>query len=101
MKHEMIEIGTMIRVENGPVRKTAMATAELLDDRVTAEHYKVGLPDAAGKIIVLGETMTYLDYYGPWVWYIYKYDEEECRWLPAGVETTKELALTAAHLLED
>jgi len=130
MKREMIEIGTTIRVENGPARKTAVATKELLDDAVTASHYKVGERDALGKVIVLGELMTYLDYLGDLVWYIYKIGEvginaegrvifpdspfivvanpedtvavkTEERWLPAGIETTKERALTAAHLLED
>jgi hypothetical protein len=101
MKREMIEIGTTIRVENGPARKTAVVTEELLDDAVTARHYKMGEQDALGKKIVLGESMTYLDYFGEWVWYIYRLDENEGRWLPAGVETTKERALKAAHLLED
>jgi hypothetical protein len=103
---EMIEIGTTIRVENGPARKTTIATKELLDDVVTKSHYAVGLKDAMGKVIVIGEPMTYLDYFGEWVWYIYQLREDEThsdgvRWLPAGIETTKERALTAAGLLED
>ena len=101
MKRELIEIGTILRIENGPARKTATATPELLDDKVTASHYKIGSNDAMGSPIILGEKMTYLDYYGLWVWYIYKYDDEDCRWLLGGVETTKELALIVAHLLED
>jgi len=106
MKREFIEIGSTIRVENGPARKTATATKELLDNRVTAEHYQVGAFDAMGKRIVLGESMIYLDYYGEWVWYIYQLKDDATapegkRWMPAGIETTKERALTAAHLLED
>jgi hypothetical protein len=106
MKRELIEIGTTIRVENGPARKTGIATAELLDDAVTKSHYAVGLKDAMGKVIALGEPMTYLDYFGEWVWYIYQLRPDDThadgeRWLPAGVETTKELALKAAELLED
>lgn len=102
----IIEISPMIRVERGPARKTAMATEALLDDAVTASHYHVGTRDAMGKEIVLGEPMTYLDYLGEWVWYIYQLKDDETapdgkRWMPAGVETTKERALTAAHLLED
>jgi hypothetical protein len=72
MKSEMIEIGSTIRVENGPARKTAIATKELLDDKVTASHYQVGAFDAMGNRIVLGEPMTYLDYRGELVWYIYQ-----------------------------
>jgi hypothetical protein len=131
MKRELIEIGSTIRVENGPARKTAVATKELLDDKVTAGHYREGAFDALGKRIKLGQPMTYLDYRGEWVWYIYQlgevgvnakgeillpdsphiiknYEPEdkvpvrtEERWLPVGIETTKERALTAAHLLED
>lgn len=133
MKRELIEIGTTVRVENGPARKTAVATAELLDDAVTASHYfarqvrparyeidEEGNPgalispaetipggkDAMGKEIILGEPMTYLDYRGEWVWYVYQLKPDKThidgeRWLPAGVETTKERALTAAKLLED
>jgi hypothetical protein len=106
MKREMIEIGETLRVENGPARKTAVATAELLDDAVTASHYQIGERDAVGRPIVIGEPMTYLDYRGEWVWYIYQLRDDETapdgtRWLPAGVETTKERALTAAGLLED
>jgi hypothetical protein len=131
MKRELIEIGSTIRVENGPARKTAVATKELLDDKMTASHYQVGAFDAMGKRIVLGERMTYLDYRGELVWYIYQegevginakgevlfpdsplilknYEPEgkvavrtEQRWLPAGIETTQERALAAARLLEE
>lgn len=51
-----------IRIEAGPARKRAVATKELLDDAVTATHYKVGLPDAMGKPIVLGEEFDYVDW---------------------------------------
>ena len=57
---------------------------------------KVGLKDAMGKPIVLGEEMTYLDYKGEWVWYIYQWDEEAGRWLPAGAESSKAAALAVA-----
>jgi hypothetical protein len=97
----MIEIGEAIRVENGPARRTAVATKALLDDAKTARHYRVGEKDAMGKVIVLDAPMTYLDYKGAWVWYVYKFDADEGRWLPVAVEATKDLALTAAHLLED
>ena len=72
MKREMIEIGSTIRVENGPVQKVAVATKELLDNAVTASHYQVGAFDSMGKRIVLGQPMTYLDYLAEDVWYIYQ-----------------------------
>jgi hypothetical protein len=97
MQRELIEIGTMVRVENGPARKTAVANEALLDDRMTATHYQVGRPDAMGKIIELGKEITYLDYRGEWVWYIYQRDEQQQRWLPAGVEKTKAAALAVAN----
>jgi hypothetical protein len=71
-REPMIEIGTTVRVENGPARKTAVASKALLEDAVTAHHYAVGQKDAMGKVIVLGEPMTYLDYLGTWVWYVYQ-----------------------------
>jgi hypothetical protein len=106
MKRELIEIGETIRVENGPARQTAVATEELLDDTVTASHYHVGMRDAMGKVIALGEPMTYLDYHGEWIWYIYQLQDDETapdgkRWMAAGAETTKERALKAAELLEE
>jgi hypothetical protein len=105
-KREFIEIGETVRVENGPARKTAVATEELLDDAVTASHYAVGEWDAMGKPIVLGEPMTYLDYRGEWVWYVYQLRPDEThidgeRWLPAGIETTKEAALAVAEGLKE
>lgn len=72
-----------IRIEEGPVRKTATATAELLHDDVTASHYYEGKKpmsfnkpdggtftvqaqgrDALGKLIEVGKPMTYLDHGG-------------------------------------
>jgi hypothetical protein len=119
MQRERIEVGTTVRVENGPTRKTTIATEEVLDDKVTAVHYKVGQGDAMGKPIVLGEEMTYLDYRGQWVWYIYQLGEvgidkdgvvilpgdksgrkairTEERWIPAGVEESKAAALAVAN----
>jgi hypothetical protein len=152
MKRELIEIGSTIRVENGPARKVAVATEEMEPDRddegradpnaqskhavlpdgkKLAVHYKLSLKDAFGKKIVAGQEFTYLDYFGELVWYIYQLGEvgvnekgeilfpdspyilknfepedrvavrTEERWLPVGIETTRERALTAAHLLED
>jgi hypothetical protein len=68
----IIQVSPTVRVEPGPPRKTAKATQKLLDDKVTAKHYQVGRRDAMGKFIVLGEEMTYLDWKGDKVWYVYK-----------------------------
>ncbi len=93
-KKAKVEVNTLteptFRVEAGPAYKTAVATPELLDDHVTASHYKVGQKDAMGKTIVLGERITYLDYKGVDVWYIYKLGKE--RWDAVGVESTEERA---------
>jgi hypothetical protein len=96
MKRELIEIGSTIRVENGPARKVAIATEELLNNERTARHYHVGAFDAMGERIVLNKPMTYLDYKGEWVWYVYQYDKIEERWLPVGVEKSKEAAMAIA-----
>jgi len=72
MKRELIEFSPTLRIENGPARATGIATEELLDDKVTAGHYQVGEFDAVGKRIQLKKPMTYMDYYGGWVWYVYK-----------------------------
>jgi hypothetical protein len=101
MKREMLEFGTTVRVENGPARKHAIATRDLLDNAVTASHYFEGSRDAMGKIIQLGQQMTYLDYKGTWVWYVYQYDAGEEKWLPVTIESTREAAITAAEALQE
>ncbi len=115
---KIIEIGDTIRIEDGPPRKKTIATAEVLDDKITAKHYQKGRSDAMGKPIVIGEEMTYLDYYGNHVFYIYvlgkvgidvngvvilpgdksgrKAVRTEERWLPAGVEETEKTARAIA-----
>ena len=92
---KIIEIGDTIRIEDGPPRKKAIATAEVLDDKITAKHYQKGRLDAMGKKIVLGEEMTYLDYYGQHVFYVYQFDGE--RYQPAGVAETEKEARTIAE----
>ena len=116
---KIIEIGDTIRIEDGPPRKKAIATAELLDDKITKHHYQKGRFDAMGKPIILGEEMTYLDYYGEHVFYVYalakvgidkngviilpgdktKRDtvKTEVRWLPVGIEKTEEKARSFAE----
>ena len=56
--------GKQFRVEPGPRKIVAVATPELLDDAVTAEHYAEGKIDAHGQEIVLDAEMTYLDWTG-------------------------------------
>jgi hypothetical protein len=72
MNSESIKISETIVIESGPAKKKAIATEELLSDAVTAGHYKVGAKDAMYRPIVLGEEMTYLDWLGEWVWYVYQ-----------------------------
>ncbi len=94
MKTELIEIGSTVRVESGPARLTATATAEMEPDRDAdgrplvpnnqtrrvvleagaklAAHYKLELIDAMGKRIVDGQQFTYLGYFDDTVWYTYQ-----------------------------
>lgn len=83
-------------LERGPRRVTTTATAEVLSDAVTAAHYRLPIPiqdaqgaavtlksgkpalshaiDALGKLIVEGESFTYLDYledHDKRPWYVY------------------------------
>src|SRR5436190_14825852 len=72
-----------VRIEEGPALKTAVASAELLHDDNTAEHYHAGVRpmvfndalgkpyevaalgrDALGQPIKIGQKMTYLDHGG-------------------------------------
>lgn len=69
---ELIEISDTVRVESGPVRRRAIASHDTLSDGVTARHYKAGRFDAEGKVILLGQEMTYLDYRGDWAYHIYQ-----------------------------
>jgi hypothetical protein len=69
----VITIDEVWRIEAGPARKTAAATAELLADDVTASHYKAGGKDALGKAIELGKPMTYIDWRSQErVFYVYR-----------------------------
>lgn len=113
---KLVQVSPRVRVEPGPVRRTAVATEELLSDAVTARHYKptpkdpetgdfvrdkkggfIGPRDAAGKPIVLGEEMTYLDWRGKRVWKIYLHDGKRYRWHDER-ETYEEAVAEAAKL---
>jgi hypothetical protein len=88
MKSESIKISETVVIESGPAKKKAIATYELLSDSVTAGHYKAGAKDAMYKPIVLGQEMTYLDWLGEWVWYIYQEREVgiDAKGRPVGID---------------
>ena len=80
----LIEVDGKVRVERGPPLKTAVATAALLADDVTAPHYHaprlvrtpngdvvISALDAKGQPIKVGEAMTYADWLGAHVWKLY------------------------------
>ena len=71
LNDDLSEIDGKVRVERGPVRKTGKATEALLSDDRTKSHYKVGALDAAGQPIVLGKSMTYLDWLADKGFYVY------------------------------
>jgi len=76
VNERMMKINGTICIEAGPARVTAVATEALLANEVTAEHYQVGRFDALSRPIVLGEEMTYLDWLGDYVHYLYLWDGE-------------------------
>ncbi len=108
-KTDLIQVSEFVRVEKGFVLKRALATEELLDNLVTASHYKVGNRDAKNKLIELGKEIWYVDYKGPMVWYVFKafLDSEVTaslgkdwyRYKKISTHHTKEEALAAAQLL--
>jgi hypothetical protein len=108
---DLTEIDGKVRIEPGPVRRQAIATAELLADTVTAAHYKVGGRDALGKPIKLGAPMDYIDWRsGERAFYVYtrldlkagdvdpvskkKSAVEFTRWMLAGDRPTEHEALS-------
>lgn len=113
----LIEIDAVVRIERGPARRKAVATPELLADTMTHPMYFEGGVDSAGKIIVLGQEMEYLDFLGEHGWYVYKLlpapDAAEIdittwpdvfhgvpyRWLTAGYSDTAEDAEALAAIL--
>ncbi|MFL6864129.1 MAG: hypothetical protein ACJ8DZ_14130 [Allosphingosinicella sp.] len=69
---DRIEIGETVRIEAGPPLRRRKAAADALDDKATAPHYQVGRPDAKGETIEEGKMFSYLDFYGPPVFYVFK-----------------------------
>lgn len=74
LSDHLIDYDEKARVEAGPKLVTAKATDTLLADNKTAAHYRVGALDALGVVIELGKNMTYLDWLGTPVWYVYHYE---------------------------
>ena len=96
------EVPGIVRVEMAKPYRTVVATEDLLDDKVTAEHYRVGTFDALGKPIVLGEDMTYVDWRNPQdvVWRVYEWhldeaSDREC-WVPTDDYATRDEAVNEA-----
>lgn len=71
-KGDRIEIGETVRIESGPAMRRRKATAEALDNGVTAPHYQLGAPDAMGQAIEEGKMFSYLDYQNPPVFYVFE-----------------------------
>lgn len=92
----LTEIDGRIRVESGPVRRTAEATEEVL--ATLPDHYAVGKPDALGKTIALGEPMDFIDWLAPERAF-YVYELVDGRWQPRGAYATEDAALSAAATL--
>lgn len=76
-KNGVTQVSATVRIEPGPRRLKAIATKALLDDKVTHPGYREGGRDAAGKTIVLGQEMVYLDIYSAPGYYVYKEIEME------------------------
>ena len=73
----IIEIGDNVRIERGPVVKTAVATPELFASGTLAAHYAIGKRDKMGEVIVAGQPFTYLDWNGPHAFHVYEFCTED------------------------
>lgn len=99
LSETVTEIDGAIRVERGPVRRSEVATTELLSDEVTAGHYRVGGVDALGKTIALGKTMDFIDWKGGGgAFYVYQRDAAG-RFQPVGTHETEDAAMSQAASL--
>ena len=104
LNERLVEIDRCVRVERGPVMKTAIASAETLSDEVTASHYAIGKPDKLGKPIVEGEEFAYLDWKGAHAWHVYELCVEEWagpepQWRRRGYYADESEAMAAAGAL--
>ncbi len=109
-KGDIIEIDGKVRVEAGPLRRSEIATEELLSDEVTAQHYQVGRTDALNNIIALGKPMDFIDWKSKErAFYVYALEEvtdtvdgkpvRNMRWVPKGVHPDEAAALSQATTL--
>lgn len=73
----LIEINGCVRVDRGPLLKTAIASSELFASGVLADHYQIGGLDKLGAVIVEGQEFSYLDWRGDHVWHVYALTTEE------------------------
>lgn len=60
----IINVGSNYRIEKGPALVSEIASAELLSNDRTADHYIEGQRDATGKVIKIGEPITFLEWGG-------------------------------------
>jgi hypothetical protein len=103
------EVDSKVRIEIGHVRRRAVATAELLSDAVTANHYAIGKRDAGGKPIELGQPFDYIDWKSAErAYYVYRLEAVNSpsgkaravsRWALQGVYPDYETALSQSITL--
>lgn len=93
------EIDDKFRVESGPVRRTEVATKELLKDDATATHYCEGAPDANGKKIEIGKKFDFIDWKSrERAFYVYALDSKGV-WQKKGAFATHDEAMSEAMTL--
>ncbi|MFO1151017.1 MAG: hypothetical protein U1E62_21795 [Alsobacter sp.] len=100
----IITVGQDVRIEAGPARLESKASPELLSNERTAEHYQVGLIDAAGRTIEIGKPMTYLDWKGRPGFYVAQWVPDEAHpdqgvWQDRGFYPTEEDAVAFAKTI--
>lgn len=121
LSDDLYEIGARVRVERGPLMKTAMASEALFNgdaNRSAAEvqraelnttlrgHYQLNAFDKLGKPIVPGREFAFLDWNGEWVWHVYEFIGEPWTdppnapaWRRRGHYSSKDEATVAAALI--
>jgi hypothetical protein len=81
----LIQIGDNARVERGPLRRTAIASAALLTSyeaqvaqfgSTLRDSYQIGALDSDSNVIVEGQEFAFLDWNGTPVWHVYEYCTE-------------------------
>lgn len=100
----LISVGEKVRIERGPLLKTATASAALFESGELADHYKLGALDKLGAVIVDGQEFSYLDWRGPHAWHVYELVAEEWagpepKWRRRGAYETQAEAVSAATVI--